>query len=128
MNKNDIVNITDTLQYYLDGLYYADSSILSQVFHADARYINTTVDDYMNYSMNEYFNIIDQRIAPAVSQQNRIEKIISIEVANQTMAFAKVFLTMMNRDYSDYLTLIWDQDRWKIISKVFSYIPKKEEN
>ncbi|WP_151703615.1 nuclear transport factor 2 family protein [Nitrincola alkalilacustris] len=115
--------IQDLLKRYFDGLYHADSKALVEVFHPDARYINTVSETYCNLSVSEYFRILDERVPPAANGEQRRDNILSIEIGGQNLAFAKVTMTMMERDYIDFLTLIFDTGRWSIITKVFHYQP-----
>lgn len=115
------------LQTYFDGLYHADSKILADIFHPDARYVNTVKGDYMNYSISEYFKIVDQRKSPASQGEPRNDRIQSIEFGGQRMAFAQTKMTMMGRDYLDFLTLTFDGSGWRIMSKIFTYSPEKRD-
>ncbi len=126
-NRKTISDIVRVLEAYFEGLYYADSKILATAFHQDAKYINTVNGDYMNYSMPEYFEIVDKRTPPSIQNEIRNESIISIECTELTMAFAKVSMTMLGKEYLDYLTLIDHNNSWQIISKVFSYTKIKEK-
>ena len=119
--RQALTDIVAVLEAYFEGLYYADSKKLAEVFHQDARYVNTVKDDYMNFSIQEYFDIVDHRVAPASSAKVRADRIISIEIGGARMAFAKVSMTMLGRDYLDFLTLVLDDNEWRIMSKVFSY-------
>jgi hypothetical protein len=110
------------LHGYIEGLYQADSQLLSQVFHPDARYVNTVSGDYTNLSMPEYFEVINKRQPPAKNLDDYHSKIISIERGDTQMAFAKVSIVMMERQYLDFLTLTYADGQWKIMSKVFSYL------
>ncbi len=120
----DVVGVLDT---YFEGLYHADSKKLARVFHPDARYVNTVEGDYMNYSLKEYCDIVDGRDAPANNGELRVDRVISIEFGGPRMAFAKVSMAMLSRDYLDYLTLTVADNSWRIISKVFCYTPKSQE-
>jgi len=125
--RQDLADVASVLEAYFEGLYRADSNKLAEVFHRDARYVNTIEGDYMNYSIPEYFDIIDHRTPPASRGETRSDRIISVEFGGPRMAFAKVEMTMLGRTYLDFLTLIYDDGKWWIISKVFSYIPKPQE-
>ena len=119
--RQAVADIMAVLKAYFEGLYYADSKKLAEVFHRDARYVNTVENDYMNFSVQEYFDIVDRRVAPASSAEARADRVISIEMGGAHMAFAKVSMTMLGRDYLDFLTLVLDDNGWRIMSKVFSY-------
>ena len=36
------------LQIYFDGLHHADSKLLAEIFHPDARYVNAVKGEYMS--------------------------------------------------------------------------------
>ncbi len=123
----DFAAVVGVLDTYFEGLYHADSKKLAKVFHPDARYVNSVEGDYMNYSLTEYFDIVDGRLSPANSGELRADRVISIEFGGPRMAFAKVALTMLSREYLDFLTLTVEKNRWQIMSKVFSYTTKTQE-
>ena len=122
-SKQSFEKIMTVLESYFEGLYQADSDILKPLFHADARYVNTVAGEYTNYSMVEYFTIVRDRRSPATYGQLREDHIISLEFDGQNMGFAKLSMTMLGRKYLDYLTLMYSDNRWQIVSKVFSYKP-----
>lgn len=119
-------NVVGIIETYFEGLHQADSSILSQVFHKEARYINATAGDEMNYDMPTYFDIVDRRTSPAELSEEQDGRILSVSFGNDRMAFVIAQSTMFDRDYLDYLTLIPVDGRWKIIAKVFTYTPRNE--
>jgi hypothetical protein len=120
-------DVAETLQGYFDGLYHADVKQLAKVFHPDARYVNMIDGDYMNKSLAEYFAMVDQRTPPASKGQPREDRIFSIEFGGSKMAFVRASMTMMGREYLDFLTLTHDQDGWRIMAKIFTYISKTQE-
>lgn len=120
---NDVVEVIET---YFDGLHQADSAILATIFHEEARYVNATPGDYMNYDMPTYFDIVDRRTSPTDRGEERDGRTLSISFGEDRMAFVVAHLTMLERDYLDYLTLIPVDGKWKIIAKVFSYTERNE--
>ncbi len=117
--------IYKVLQLYFDGLYYADSHRLRKVFHPDACYVSANAGDYLHYMMQEYFEVVDQRAAPSSQSHVRNERVLSIEHGVPNMAFVKVSMTMYQRDYIDFLSLIYADAQWRIISKIFTYTPSQ---
>lgn len=118
-----IAGLVDVLDIYFDGLYHADIKRLARVFHPDGRYINATQNEYMNYSVQEYFDIVKHRVAPADNRGERNDQIVSIEYGGTSMAFVKITMTMYEREYLDFLTFINGHQGWRIIAKIFSYTP-----
>lgn len=120
-HKQRIDLIVSLVETYFEGLYQADEAILSPLFHSDARYVNTVENDYQSRSIEDYLSIVSKRVSPAKTFSPRDEQIISIEHDGKNMAFVKLSMLMMGRRYLDYLTLIYVNKRWQIISKTFSY-------
>ncbi len=125
-SENVMADITELLSRYFEGLYQADTGVLADVFHPDARYVNMVEGDYMNKSLAEYFAAVDKRVPPAARGDARCEKVISIELGGDRMSFVKASMTMMGREYLDFLTLTYDQYGWRIMSKVFTYLSLEE--
>lgn len=119
--------VTEVLQGYFDGLYHADTKRLANVFHPDARYVNMIDGDYMNKSLAAYFEMVDGRTPPASKGQPREDRIYSIEFGGSKMAFVRASMTMMDREFLDFLTLTHDHNGWRIMTKIFTYVPKVQE-
>lgn len=109
------------LETYFEGLHRADSAMLATVFHPHSQYVSAVPEDYRVLSFPEYRQVLDQRVPPANTGEARRERIISIETGGDTLAFTKVEMTMMGRNYTDFLTLVFDQGRWAIMAKIFHY-------
>jgi len=114
------------LHRYFEGLYHADSRLLADVFHPEARYVNMTPGDHMNYALDDYFDIVDRRVSPSSQGEIRNEAILSLEFGEAHMAFVKARMTMMGRDYLDFLTLTFDDKGWRIMAKIFTYKMQKK--
>jgi hypothetical protein len=119
-------DVVALMQAYFEGLYRADSAILATIFDGEARYVNATPGDPMNHDMPTYFCIVDSRTSPADRGDRRDDRIVSITFGGDAMAFVVARMTMMGRDYLDYLTLIRADGRWRIVAKVFFHTEKNE--
>ncbi|WP_020593506.1 nuclear transport factor 2 family protein [Kiloniella laminariae] len=113
--------VENTLGLYFDGLYHSDTDLLKQVFHPDARYVCASGDDLLQLDMVSYFPIVDARPSPASRNEPRQDKVISIAFAGNKTAFATVNCAIGDKFFTDFLTLIYHDDRWQIIAKVFHY-------
>ena len=122
-NAQTLAEITELMNQYFDSLYEADHVAMASIFHPEARYVNTVDGEYVNCSTEEYLEILKERVPPRERGDARNDQIISIETESPNMAFTKVKLTMMDREYLDYLTLFKSKGRWQIISKVFAFTP-----
>lgn len=120
-NLQDLTEVSQLLKVYFDGLYQADVSILEKAFHPDARYVNMVESEYLSTTITEYLKMVSQRVSPNDRGDNRNDEVLSIEFGDSKMAFVQVSLTMMGRNYLDYLTLTNDKQGWKIMTKVFHF-------
>lgn len=125
--SQDLADVTRVMEMYFEGLYHADTDKLAKVFHPDARYINLIPDDYMNKPLTEYFEMVDRRTPPASRAEPRDDRIVSIEFGGSKMAFVRASMTMMKREYLDFLTLSHDELGWRVMTKIFTYIPVTKE-
>lgn len=113
--------VVATLATYFDGLYHSDTTRLAAVFHPEARYVCAVEGGPLNLGMAAYFPIVDKRPSPASRQEVRQDNILSIEFAGPVTAFARVECAIGPKRFTDFLTLIFLEDRWQIIAKVFHF-------
>ena len=113
--------VTQALTTYFDGLYHSDTKRLRQVFHPRAIYACATDENLLYLTMDEYFPIVDKRPSPASKNEARHDRIRSIELAGPATAFARVECAIEPKHFTDFLTLVFVDGRWQIMSKVFHY-------
>ena len=113
--------IAGVLSDYFDGLYHSDTSKLSRVFHHMAHYVSVTDGIFQRLTMDEYFNMVDRRASPASRSELRTDRIVSIEFGGPVTAFARVECSIGPKFFTDFLTFVFVDGRWQIISKVFHY-------
>ena len=113
--------VTQALTTYFDGLYHSDTKRLRQVFHPRAIYACATDENLLYLTMDEYFPIVDKRPSPASKNEARHDRILSIEFAGPATAFARVECAIEPKHFTDFLTLVFVDGRWQIMSKVFHY-------
>lgn len=120
--SSDFENVAAVLAVYFDGLHFADSKRLAQVFHPQAQYVCVTDGTLLYRDMASYFPVVDARVSPASRGEVRRDEIVSIEFAGPVTARAVVHCAIGSRVFTDFLTLIQLAGRWQIISKVFHYV------
>jgi hypothetical protein len=123
MTSQEFEEVGRLMQSYFDGLYHADSATLRQVFHPNLAYICATEGDEMHLDLDTYMSRIDQREAPAKRNEPREDTILEIGFGSPRLAHVTARMTMMGRDYLDHLTLIRQGSEWRIVAKVFAYVP-----
>jgi hypothetical protein len=113
--------VVEVLKKYFDGLYNGDTKILRNVFHPAALYACATDGTLLTLTMAEYFPVVDERVSPASRGDVRTDHILSIEFAGPVTALARVECSIAPKNFTDLLTLVYVDQRWQIISKVFHY-------
>lgn len=113
--------VAEVLSVYFDGLYSSDTGKLRQVFHPKAQYSCATDGTLLHLGMDEYFPIVDKRPSPASRGEKRRDRIESIEFAGPVTALARVNCAIGPKYFTDLLTLVFIEDKWRIIAKVFHY-------
>jgi len=106
---------------YFDGLHHSDTARLAKVFHPRAHYVCATEGTLTHLTMGEYFPIVDRRPSPASRNEQRADRIVSIEFAGPVTAVARVECMIGPKSFTDLLSLIFIDGRWQIISKVFHF-------
>jgi len=119
--NTEFVAVTNVISDYFDGLYNSDTAILADVFHPRAHYVCATDGTMIHLNMDEYFLIVDKRSSPASRGEERNDHILSVEFAGPVTAYARVQCSIDTKFFTDFLTLILVERKWRIISKVFHY-------
>ena len=118
--------IRDLMQRYFEGLYQSDSTILRRVFHEDLTYVNGTAGTYEHMDLDTYMARIDARTPPASRGDPREEAIERITLKGGRIGLVEARMTMLGRNYHDLLTLIHTEDGWRVLTKVFSFVERKD--
>ncbi len=113
--------VTEALVDLFDGLYHCDNQRLARIFHPRAHYMCATEGTLQNLTMDEYFAVIDQRPSPASRQEARNDRILSIEFAGPVTARVCLQCSIGPKFFTDFLTLVFLDGRWQIVSKVFHF-------
>lgn len=115
-NYNDI---SSALLTYLDGLYEGDTEKLGSVFHPVCHLFSNSGGEFLDWSRDKWFNVVNERPSPKSQGLSRHDRIISIDMSDGTTAIAKLNCAVPPRYFTDYLTLLKLDGRWQIVSKSF---------
>jgi len=115
-SADDIQAISSIImQNYVEGGRKGDSVIMRPAFHKNATIHGHVNGDLLAGPIQLLFNWVDEN-PPAV---NLKATIVNIDLAN-TIATARVELTSwLDSRYTDQFTLLKENDKWTITSKVF---------
>ena len=115
----EIKEIVDFLETYFVMLYEGDAETMTKVFHEGAHI--SFVDNGEVVIANR--EILKGRIASRQSSKDagvaRKDNILSIDFINENFAMVKVDLIIVDKLFTDYLSLIKTDGKWIIVSKTF---------
>lgn len=126
MTSADHAEIVALMETYFEGLYRADSTMLRRVFHPRLAYICAVEGDELYLDLEAYMARIDGREPPAERGDPRDEAILEVAFGSDRIARVTARMSMIGRDYLDLLTLIRHGGAWCIVTKVFTYLPRKD--
>ncbi|WP_417818549.1 nuclear transport factor 2 family protein [Tritonibacter scottomollicae] len=118
--------VQDLMTRYFEGLYHSNSAILRTVFHPDLAYVNGTEGTYEHMGLDAYMTRIDARTPPASRGDARDEVIERITFKGTRIGMVEARMTMMGRNYQDLLTIIHTDQGWRVLTKVFSFVERKD--
>lgn len=118
---NALQAVIGVVETYFDGLHHSDTARLRQVFHANAQYVSVSDGNLLYRDMPTYFDVVDKRPSPASRGEARTDEIVSIEFAGPVTVRVNLRCSIGSRDFIDFLTLIFIDGRWQVISKVFHF-------
>ena len=113
--------ITRTLEDYFSGIYEGDVNKIDTVFLPEASLFSATDGPLSSISLAEYLEMVRNRPSPASTNAENADRIYSIDMAAPEMALAKVGLRVGEKLFTDYLTLLMVEGRWRIIAKAYTY-------
>jgi hypothetical protein len=118
-----IMDIQQVIATYFEGLFTADANLLRQVFHPGAVYACASDGNFLFRRMDEYFAVVEKRASPQSRGEARTDAIRSIELAGPVTARATFHCSIVDRYFTDFLTLVHTDGRWQIMAKVFHAEP-----
>lgn len=125
MNSRALIDITQCLADYFDGLYHCDVEKLASVFHPKAIYATADETPLLHRTMEEYLPIVAARPSPASRGETRRDHIDEIQMAGDNTALARVRCSIGSRDFVDFLSLVRTDGQWRIVAKVFQVIERQ---
>jgi hypothetical protein len=121
-------DVIQLLSKYFDALYNGDTELFSEIFHPQARLYSAAEPGFLVMDVASYLERVRNRPSPRSRGDRRQDEIISITIASPTTAHARVRELLLPKHFTDELTLVRDNGRWLIVSKVwhFELVPSGE--
>ena len=116
---NDIRNALEN--YYFHGIYEGDVALLKNVMHHSTWLFGDIKGKPYARSLDEYLEIVANRVSPKMSGKPFEGKVLAIDVSN-TIAVAHVQVKMYDFFYDERLSFHKLEGRWLIVSKMLTDI------
>ena len=114
--------IREMLGEYFDVMYTQDMVKFDRVFHKDVVLYSAQTGELNKRPYDVYREAVVNRESPESKGETRKDEILLIDEISDTAAMAKVQLQMFGGVMQDYLTLIFIDGRWQIISKIWERV------
>jgi hypothetical protein len=111
----DIVAVRELVEAYFRGLYPADVPALRELFAPDA-YLKAPG---LRRSLEEWLSAVASRPIPQQQGAAYAFKILSVEVISD-QAMVKAECPLFEFFYVDFLGLLKEDGRWRIVNKMYT--------
>jgi hypothetical protein len=118
---SDFDRVIKIVKDYFDGLHNADVKKLSSIFHDDV----FLKSPGQRRSVNQWLEDVANREVPATLGHGYNYKITAIDVVDD-QAMVKLECPLFSHQYIDYLGLLKEDNRWLIVSKMYTDVKKIE--
>jgi hypothetical protein len=119
-NEQDKTAIAQALEnYYFEGIYEGDISILKQIFNEGALVFGDVKGQPYAKSLDQYLDGVKNRQSPKDSGKPFKGEIIAIKVVN-SIAIAEVKVKMYEFKYYDLLSFHKIDGKWLIVNKMLT--------
>lgn len=119
--------VADALQLYFDGLYEGDTQKLRRVFAPGAKLFSGTGGDFVELGLDEYMELVEGRPAPASKGQLRFDRIESMDIAGDSAVVVKVECAVPPKYFTDILTMVKREGRWRIVNKAYHFVVAEDD-
>jgi len=116
---SDFDAIRALVTQYFDGLYAGDIKTLGSIFHRRSRLHVILEGKLVEIEFEPYMEIVKNRASPSSQNAMRDDQLVLIQQSTATTALVIVRLLLAGKSYTDHLSLIKDEGRWQIMSKVY---------
>ena len=117
---NTFDQIGQVLSAYCEGIYSGDVERLRCAFHDSAILWGEVKGQRYYRPLEEYLTVVRNRKSPQALGESYGMKTLAIEIQGN-IALAKVCCRMLGYNYTDFLSLLYQDNRWGIVAKLFTH-------
>ncbi|MEI5637702.1 MULTISPECIES: nuclear transport factor 2 family protein [unclassified Pseudoalteromonas] len=116
----EIDQVKATVKQYFTGLHYGDTTKLKAIFHHDTQLKAPN----LRRNMSQWLALVDTRVSPYSKGKPFAYRVLSIDIVHH-QAMVKVYCPLFEHHYIDFLGLLKEDGKWKIVSKMYDDIAIK---
>lgn len=117
--------IEATIQEYFDGLHEGDADKLARVFLPTSALTFEQDGKVQVLPLADWLTAVRERGAPKARGLARDDAILQLDQSGPTTAFVKVKCQIPPRYFTDYLSLLKIDGRWRVAQKVFATVTRE---
>jgi hypothetical protein len=119
MTNADLAALRAAVQTYLDGVYEGDADKLEQVFLPSAALTQVFDGELKITPRDEWLTAVRGRAKPKDMGMARDDHVLTIDLIGPTLAHVKVNCQLQPRHFTDLLSFVKLEGRWRVAQKVF---------
>ncbi len=116
-DNDDRETIAGILDDYFDGLYRADVTSLRAIFHPDT----VLKAPGLRRSLEQWLSLVSNRDIPMATGAPYRFRVLSLDIVGE-QAMAKLECPLFTHNYIDFLGLLKENGRWRIVNKMYADI------
>jgi hypothetical protein len=117
--SDDVAELEQLAKTYLDGLYEGDTQKLGSVFLPTSALTQIVDGKVAIAECGPWLERVGSRPSPESSGLERHDHILAIDVVGPTLAHLKIKCAMPPRFFTDLLSCLKVDGRWRVAQKVF---------
>lgn len=118
MSASDSVQIERLVEDYFTGLHRADRALLDTVFDDRAQLQAPGI----RRTKAEWLDLMVSRPVPAERGDAFAYRLEAIDLFGE-QAVVRVYCPLLGREFVDFLSLLKEQGRWRIVNKMYADKP-----
>lgn len=115
MDINAKEAVINTVNAYFEGLHFADIEKLHAIFSHDC----VLKAPGIRRDLDSWLSLVAAREVPHEKGDPFSYKVLQLEVIGE-QALVKVYCPLLGQEYIDYLGLLYENNRWRIVNKMYA--------
>lgn len=122
MEKDE--SILDLARDYFEFLNDSNVETAKRLFHEDCGLFYINDGTLTRVPLAQYLEMVANRESPKSRGEPVFGEIVSLEQGGADTAVLRVLSAAQPRYFEDFLSLLRDRGKWKIVAKIFRIVPK----